>query len=447
MESILVFIVEDDPAYAEMLRYTVTRNPLFSAEVFLTGSEMLKNLQKEPAVICLDYFLPDLSGNVVLKRIREHMPDIPVVVISGQEDVRIATALYREGITDYIVKDHDTPNRIQYLMKHLSEKFDLKREIDDLREEVEKKYHYQDVIKGRSPVIRQVFNMIDKATRSGIPVMITGETGTGKDLVAKAIHFNSVRKRKPFVTVNVSGYTTDYIETELFGYEKGYLSTITARKTGQLQQAEKGTLYLDEITDLDYNLQGRLLKVIQDKEYVRPGGSEVVKLDFRMIVSSRKNIAEEIIGGRFREDLYYQLLGMPIELPPLRYRGEDILILAKYFIEQYSHDNKTPRYTLTPAAQEKLLRYSYPGNVRELKAVINLACVMTNSEMIDDVDISFNSSLPHSDFLMEENTLEEYNRKIIRFFLQKYNSNVLLVAEKLDIGKSTIYRMLKNKEI
>lgn len=447
MESIKVFIVEDDKAFGEMLRYFISLHPDFETEVFVTGTELLNNLYKDPDIISLDYSLPDISGLKVLKKIKEHDPELPVIVVSGQEDIGTALSLLKEGAYEYIVKDNDTKDRLWNALSHLKENLFLKKEIRDLKEEIGKRYDYENVIKGKSPVINQVFHLIDKATKTNISVILTGETGTGKDLVAKAIHYNSSRKKKPYIAVNITAIPEEMVEVELFGHEKGYTQNNPARKLGKLEIANKGTLFLDEISEMDVNMQSKLLKVLQEKEFTRVGGTEVIKTDFRLIVATNKNLGEEVQKGSFRQDLFYRLLGLPIELPPLRYRGNDILILAKHFVDEFCIENNLKKFAITSSAQEKLMKYSYPGNVRELKAIMELACVMTNTDYIDEIDISFNANVPRSDFLMEENTLEEYTRKIIRFYLQKYNNNVLLVAEKSDIGKSTIYRMLKNKEL
>ncbi len=447
MQAIKVFVVEDDPVYAEVLKHQLGLNPDYEIETFSNGEELLNNLYKKPSLITLDYTLPDFSGMQLFKKIKEFDRDLPVVVISGQEDILTAVDLLKEGAYDYIVKDQDTKDRLWNVLRNLKEKFELEREIVDLREEIGKKYDYENIIKGKSVVIRQIFNLIEKATKASIAVIITGETGTGKDLVARAIHYNSSRRRKPFVAVNVSAIPNELIESEFFGYEKGAFTGATSRKIGKIELANKGTLFLDEVADMDKNMQAKLLRVLQEKEITRIGGNAIIKTDIRLIVATNKNIAHEVQKGNFREDLYYRLLGLPIELPPLRYRGNDILILAKHFVDEFCKENQMKKLTITPAAQEKLMKYTYPGNVRELKAIMELACVMTSDENIDDVDISFNSSATQADFLMEEDTLEGYTKKIIKFYLQKYNNNVLMVAKKLDIGKSTIYRMIKYKEI
>jgi DNA-binding NtrC family response regulator len=288
---------------------------------------------------------------------------------------------------------------------------------------------------------------MEKATTNNITVSITGETGTGKELVAKAIHYNSTRKKKSFVAVNVAAIPKELIESELFGHEKGAFTGAVARRIGKFEEAHKGTLFLDEIGEMDLNMQAKLLRVLQEREVTRVGGNELVKIDVRLIVATHKNLLEEVQKGNFREDLYYRLLGLPIVVPPLRDRGSDIILLAKYFVEQFCKENKMPLLKISSEAQKKLLQYAFPGNIRELKAMAELAAVMANDDSIQPDDITFNATRNTADLLLRESTLKEYNQMILKHFLQKYDNNVLLVAQKLDIGKSTIYRMIKNGEV
>lgn len=447
MESFRIFIVEDDALYGEMLKHHLSLNPDNEVHLFKTGSDCLKNLYKNPNLISLDYSLPDMSGLEVMKAIRKENNEVPVVIVSGQEDISTAVALLREGAYDYFVKDDDTKDRLWNVIKKIRENLQLRSEISYLKEEIGKKYEFRNVIKGNSPVIKQIFGMIEKATRTNISVSITGETGTGKELVAKAIHYNSPRAKKPFVAVNVSAVPKELIESEMFGHEKGAFTGAVTRKIGKFEQAQGGTIFLDEVGEMDLNMQTKLLRVLQERELTRVGGNELIKIDARVIVASNRVLADEVQKGNFREDLYYRLLGLPVELPPLRYRGNDIIILAKYFTDEFCNENKMPKLSITEAAQQKLMKYPFPGNVRELRAVMELAAVLTDSDQIDDSHISFNSTDSAGSFLMEENTLAGYTRKIIRYYLQKHNNNVMVVAKKLDVGKSTIYRMIKEKQI
>lgn len=447
MESFRIFIVEDDPLYGEMLKHHLSLNPDNEVHLFKTGSDCVKNLYKMPSLISLDYSLPDMSGLDVMRHVKKEAPDVPVVIVSGQEDISTAVALLREGAYDYFVKDEDVKDRLWNIIKKIKENLQLKSEISLLKDEIGRKYEFRNVIKGTSPAIKQIFSLIEKATRSNITVSVTGETGTGKELVAKAIHYNSSRAKKPFVAVNVSAIPRDLIESEMFGHEKGSFTGAVTRKIGKFEQAQSGTLFLDEIGEMDQHMQAKLLRVIQERELNRVGGNDTIKVDTRLIVATNRNLAEEVQKGNFREDLYYRLLGLPIELPPLRYRGNDIIILAKFFVDEFCHENKISKLSIAETAQQKLMQYPFPGNVRELKAVMELAAVLTDSDTIEEQHISFNSTNASSNFLLEENTLEEYNSKIIRYYLDKYSNNVILVAKKLDIGKSTIYRMLKENRL
>jgi DNA-binding NtrC family response regulator len=251
----------------------------------------------------------------------------------------------------------------------------------------------------------------------------------------------------PFIAVNVTAIPKELIESEMFGYEKGAFTGAISRRIGKFEEANKGTLFLDEIADMDLNMQSKLLRALQEEEITRIGSNLTINLDVRLVVATNKNLVDEVRKGNFREDLYYRLLGLPIELPPLRERGNDLILLAKYFADEFCKKNKMPKLTISSNAFEKLKKYPYLGNVRELKAIVELAAVMTNTETIDENDISFTSATTMSDFLLQETTLEEYNKKIINHFLQKYDNKVRLVASKLGIGKTTIYRMIQNNEL
>ncbi|WP_114781582.1 sigma-54-dependent transcriptional regulator [Botryobacter ruber] len=442
-----IFIVEDDVWYSELLEYHLSLNPDYEIKKFHSGKDCIASLHERPNVITLDYSLPDKTGAEVLKKIKELNPDTYVVVISGQEDITTAVDLLKKGAYDYIVKNEDTPERLWNAITKIRENVSLREEISQLRQEISHKYDFSKVIIGNSDAIRKVFNMMDKATKTNITVSITGETGTGKELVAKAIHYNGPKRDTPYVAVNVAAIPRELIESELFGHEKGAFTGAMSRRIGKFEEANKGTIFLDEIGELDISLQAKLLRVLQEKEISRVGGNTVVPIDVRIIVATHKNLAEEVQKGNFREDLYYRLLGLPIHLPPLRNRASDILILAKHFMDAFAKENGMNRKSLSTDAQEKLLSYSYPGNIRELKALVELAVVLADGEIIQEQDINFNANSTEKGFFAKERSLKEYTVEIIQHFLDKYDYNILLVADKLDIGKSTIYRMIQNKEL
>lgn len=441
-----IFVVEDDPVYTKFLKYVFGLNPDYEAYFFSTGKELMGQLHQKPDVITLDYSLPDMTGEQVLKAIRDFDSTTNVIVVSAQESIGTAVNLLKMGAFDYIVKDDEAKNRILNSVANAVNKTTLVREIDRLKQEISIKYEFEKSIIGNSPAIRKVFDMLEKAVKSNITVSIYGETGTGKELVAKAIHYNSKRKNKPFIAINVAAIPRELLEGELFGYEKGAFTGAVSKRIGKFEEADEGTLFLDEIGELDQSLQAKLLRVLQEKEVTRIGSNQVIKLDARIVVATHKNLLEEVKAGRFREDLYYRLLGLPIALPPLRERGNDILILAKFFLDLFTKENQMNKIKITPEAQQKLTGYVYPGNVRELRSVIELAAVLCENSEIKDSDISFGNTPNDRAYLMKEMTLEEYTYHIIRTYLNKYDNNVLDVAARLDIGKSSIYRYLKEME-
>lgn len=443
MANFKIFIAEDDVWYSEILRYHLELNPEYEVKTFDSGKKLIKALHEKPDVVTLDYSLPDTNGKKLLSFLKKESPETQVVIISGQDDISTAVQLLKDGAYDYLVKDDDTKDRIWQTILHIRENASLKNEINHLKTEVQKKYDFSKSIKGNSPGIKKVFSLIEKAVTNNITVSITGETGTGKEVIAKAIHYNSERKKEPFVAINVTAIPSELIESELFGHERGAFTGAQTRRKGKFEEAGKGTIFLDEIGEMDAGMQSKLLRVLQEREVVRIGGNETVKLRCRVIVATHRDLLVEVKKGNFRQDLYYRLLGLPVELPPLRARKEDVLILAKHFIEEFAKENGKSPKKLSEKANQKLLGYSYPGNIRELKAVIELSTVLADGDEIEAVNINFPSSDPLADLTLEEKSLKEYNNVIIKHFLNKYDNNVVEAAKALDIGKSTIYRMLK----
>lgn len=447
MEPYSIFIVEDDPWYGEILEYHLSLNPDYTITRFGTGKDCLDNLHRKPDLITVDFSLPDMTGDKLFEKIHAADNQLPVIVISGQEEITVAVDLLKKGVRDYLVKDDNTKDLLWNAVIKVRETGSLKKEVEKLKEELGQKFAFEKTIVGQSASLKKVFTLMEKATKTNINVSITGETGTGKEVVAKAIHYNCDRKKKNFVAVNMAAIPKELIESELFGHEKGAFTGAVARKAGKFEEANGGTIFLDEIAELDLSLQSKLLRVLQEREVIRVGGNEKVKLDVRLIVATHKDLTEEVRLGHFREDLYYRIIGLPIELPPLRERGNDILILAKFFADEFVKDNHLEPLSLTEDAREKLMRYSFPGNVRELKAMIELAAVMSNGKEITAADINYTSTRGGENFMIEEKSLRQYTCDIITYFLKKYDNDVLKVAERLDIGKSTIYKMIQQKEI
>lgn len=441
-----IFVVEDNDWYNRLLIHNLSLNPDYEIESFTTGTDCLKNLHKNPDVITLDYRLPDMKGLEILKKIKAENEEIQVILISEQSEIEVVVDLLKYGAYDYIVKSNDIRERLLNTVQNIREGINLKREIVSLRSEIKKKYSYQNTIVGTSNATTKIFGLIEKATRTNITVTITGETGTGKELVAKAIHYNSPRSSKPFVAVNMAAIPKDLTESELFGHEKGAFTGANFRRIGKFEEANGGTLFLDEIAEMDISLQAKLLRALQEKEIVPVGSNKPVKTNCRIIVATNQNFQEAVKNGTFRQDLYYRLFGFPIELPPLRERENDIIVLSKHFIKEFCAENNLPIKLLSKPAVDRLLSYSFPGNIRELKSVIELAITLSDQDEINAENIILGNEALLSDNINNEMSLREYNIRIVKKYLEKFDNNIKLVAEKLDIGVATIYRMLKEEE-
>ena len=438
-----IFVVEDNEWYNKLLVHNLSLNPDYEIESFSTGKELIQNLHKSPDVITLDYRLPDIRGLELLKKIKIENEDIQVILISEQDDIEVVVELLKHGAYDYIVKTEHIRERLLNTVQNIKKGVRLQREIVSLRKEVKRKYSYENTIIGNSAATKRIYDLIEKATRTNISVTVTGETGTGKELVAKAIHYNSKREAKPFVAVNVAALPADLIESELFGHEKGAFTGANFRRIGKFEEADGGTLFLDEIAEMDFTLQAKLLRALQEKEIVRVGSNKPVKTNCRIIVATNKNLQELVMKGNFRQDLYYRLFGLSVELPPLRERGNDIIILSKHFIKEFCAENDFPQKMLSKTAVDKLLSYSFPGNIRELKSVIELAVTVSESDEISAENIILGNEALMPENIGKEMTLREYNIRIVKSYLDKYDNDPNLVADKLGIGVATVYRMLK----
>lgn len=441
-----VFVIEDDDWYAEFLTYHLSLRPEIRVERYATGKEALSNLYKQPVFVTLDFRLPGENGDVLLKKIKEYDPSIEVVVISEQGDIETAIGLMKAGAFDYLVKSDEIPDKLQKVITLLMENRSLRSEVRQLREEVSRKYDFQNLIIGDSPPMQKIFRQMERTISTNITVMVSGETGTGKELVAKSIHYNSKRSKGPFVEVNMAAIPLELAESELFGHVKGaFTGAITSRK-GKFVEANGGTLFLDEIGEAEPAIQVKLLRALQERVVVPVGADQPIEFDCRIVAATHRNLAEEVKNGNFRQDLFYRLFGVQIDLPPLRDRGQDIITLAQHFIDAFCKENGMEPKTLTSGAKKKLLNYAFPGNIRELKSLSELACVMADGDKIDEDELNFGPDLGMDSMFMEGLTLKQYTHKIIRHYLDKYDQDIKTVASKLDIGQSTIYRMLKEEK-
>ena len=438
-----VFVVEDNDWFNKMIVHSLSQNPDISVKGFFTGDELMKSLHEIPDVITLDYKLPDTNGQLLLKKIKEFNQDIEVIIISEQNDIEVAVDLLRQGAYDYLVKSPDMHSRLFNNVSNLLKKSNLEDRIEYLQKEVETKFTFSNTIIGQSKAITDTFTLLQKASTSNINVSITGETGTGKELVAKAIHYNSDRKNKSFVAVNMAAIPKELIESELFGHEKGAFTGAIEKRKGKFAEANGGTIFLDEIAEMDLPMQTKLLRVLQEREVTPVGSNTPIKIDCKLIIATHHDLKKLVDEKRFREDLFFRIMGLKIHLPPLRDRGQDVLLIAKKHIEDFCNSNNMPVKTLTEKACRKLLSYPFPGNVRELKTVIEVAVVMSDDNSIDEHNITFQHSDLVSQISNEELTMREYNYKIIKLMLSKYNEDIPQVSKILDISPATIYRILK----
>ncbi|MFM1745282.1 MAG: hypothetical protein RLZZ630_1219 [Bacteroidota bacterium] len=383
-----IFLIEDDMMVAAIISKKVLA--LENTEIihFVTGEECLSALNEKPDIVIIDYNLPGIDGLTLLKQVKINSPGSMVIVCSGQDEMRVAIDCLDNGANKYIIKDEMMLINLENELKNLSMNVTLKREVEFLQDQIIDRNKYSNIIGHSQPILR-VLRLIQKVEKNNMMVLITGQSGTGKELVAKALHYNSPRARKPFVVVNMGAIPSELIESELFGHEKGAFTDARERRIGKFEQAEGGTIFLDEIGEMELGMQAKLLRILQEKEVTRIGSNKTIKLDFRLVAATNRNLTEEVKAGRFREDLFYRIQGFLIHLPPLNQRGEDILLLAKAFLKEFCEQNRLPQLTIEKGACQFMLDYKWPGNIRELKAVIERAALMAEVSRITVEDLTF----------------------------------------------------------
>jgi DNA-binding NtrC family response regulator len=407
----------------------------------------MEDFHKNPQLVIFSIAMSDLSGSVFLKKIKKYDPDITMVFITSEGKTDQISQLLNLGAYSFINRDKDSEDRVWDVINNALLEVYQKSELMRLRTELGKKYKYTNILRGKSQWMQELYATIDKAAKSSIPVSLFGESGTGKKLIAKTIHYHSGYGNNPFIEVNLAAIPEELVEVELFGSEKTPIQAEKEIRQGKFEEAQRGTLYIKEIDKLTPMMQDKFATVLREKFFFRIGSENPLKFNSRIIIASSVNLLDYVNKGKFKEDLYYKLLGLPIRVIPLRERENDVIYLSRYFLNQFCRENELEKLNITPEAQEKLLNYPYPGNVRELKAIIDLAAVMVTDGAILPEHVNFYSTNPMANLLLKENTLYEYTRQIIRNFMQKYNDDIMIVAKKLDVGKSTIYRMRKNGEI
>ena len=383
-----IFIVEDDAMVATLIRQSLSKNPDFEIQHFESAEECLNNLHLNPDIVTIDYLLPGMNGVGLMRRIKDYNASIMCILVSGQDSLEVVVDSYKSGAQDYIIKNDNLFVNLENSIKNLSMNVVLKKENEMLKDQIIDRHKYSNIM-GSSNAVLRILRLIQKVEKSNMMVLVTGQSGTGKELVARALHYNSPRARKNFVTVNMRAIPEEVIESELFGHEKGAFTDARERRIGKFEEANEGTIFLDEIGEMPLSLQATLLRVLHETASQRIGSTKTIKLACRMVAATNRNLALEVKEGRFREDLFYRIQGFLIHLPPLKERGDDIILLAKHFLDLYAQANKTPVAQLSNEAAKFMLDYEWPGNIRELKAVMERAAILADNATISVDDLMF----------------------------------------------------------
>lgn len=382
-----VFIIEDNIMYAAAMQQALANEP-YDIEVFHSGQEFLDNLHRDPDVVTIDYMLPDMSGMDVLKKIQEYNSDLNCIFLSGQEDVNKVVEAYKNGVKSYIVKNDNAIVELKQAVKNCLSTVSLKKEVALLNEEIVDRGKYAKIV-GESNAMMRVLKLIQRVEKTDTLVMITGDSGTGKELIAEAIHMNSLRKKKPYVAINIAAIPANLLEDELFGHERGDFTGASGRRKGRFEEANGGTIFLDEIGEMDIQLQTKLLRVLQEKVVTRLGSNKSIKLDIRIVCATNKNLGDLVKKGDFREDLYYRIQGFLIHLPKLKDRGSDVILVAEKFLPIHCEKHGIPPKKISEGAKQALLNHPFPGNVREVIALMERCVLMSDGVEVEASDLIF----------------------------------------------------------
>jgi len=449
-----ILVADDEQSMREFLEIMFKKEG-YHVSLAPNGEEVLKLAEKEIFdLVLLDIRMPKLDGISVLKKLKTISPETIVIMITAYASADTAIKAMKEGAYDYITKPFKV-EEIKLIIKNALEKKNLQRENIILKQVVRDRYHFDNIV-GQSPKMLALYDLLEKVSPTKTNILITGESGTGKELVAKAIHYNSPRKDKPFVTLNCGAIPEPLIESELFGHMKGAFTDAIATKKGLFELADEGTIFLDEISELPLLMQVKLLRVLQDKEFKRVGGTEDIRVDVRIISATNKDLEEGVREKRFREDLFYRLNVIQIKIPPLREKREDIPLLTTHFLKKYSEELNKNISTISPEALRILLNYDYPGNVRELQNIIERAVALESTQDLTAQNLSsyLDEQLPlkkrpldleiPSEGIDLEKVVEELERTLLVKALEKTKGIKKKAADLLHINfRSMRYRLEK----
>lgn len=443
MSTLNIMVVDDEEAMRESLAAWLESS---GHEVGLadSGPRALDLLDGGTYdLVLLDIKMPGMDGHELLRRIREHHPGIMVVMITAYGSIESAVAAMKEGANDYLLKPFD-PKQLMLLIEKMASQKELMSDYRLVRARLsELEGSGFGALIGGSEAMRAVFRRVEEVAQADIPVLITGETGTGKELVARAIHARSIRNCGPFVAINCGAVPQQLLESELFGHERGAFTGAVRTRLGRLEMADHGSLFLDEVGEISAQMQVNLLRALEEKRFLRVGGSREVESDFRLICATHRDMQALVEEGRVRSDFFYRINVISIHVPPLRERGDDIALLARHFVQQFSSEISKPIQELTPNAYRLLSRHSWPGNVRELLNVIERAVVVSQGPLIDSGDLTFLGPEPVAP--KSGATLEEVETLHIRRTLEECDWNVSRAAEILGINRGTLTRHIKRQ--
>lgn len=452
LKTTKILIVDDDPGHLTTLK-TITKSWGYTVETANDGVVAVDTVKSGPVdLILMDVRMTNMSGIEALGQIKDYNPSIPVIIMTAYSSVESAVEALKSGAYDYLIKPLDF-EVLKLTIERASEHAGLKAENRALKEHLRSDYDIANII-GRSQPMKKLMDMMSMVAPSEATVLITGESGTGKELIARSLHFNSPRKEKPLVVVNCASITETLLESELFGHEKGAFTGADKRREGRFMQANHGTIFLDEIGETSPTMQAKLLRVLQEKEVQRVGSEETIKVDVRIVAATNRNLEADVANGRFREDLFYRLNVMNLNVPPLKERQEDIPLFAQHFLKKFADKNRKTVKGFVPLAVDMLLNYDWPGNVRELENAIERAVILLTGEHITEKQLPLNITKKYPDLSTSPiaaapvmdgtRSMEEIEKEAILATLKASGGNKSETARRLGITRKTLHNKLKN---
>ncbi|MES0446243.1 MAG: sigma-54 dependent transcriptional regulator [Desulfobacterales bacterium] len=452
LKTTKILIVDDDPGHLTTLK-TITKSWGYTVETANDGVVAVDMVKSGPVdLILMDVRMTNMSGIEALGQIKDYNPSIPVIIMTAFSSVESAVEALKSGAYDYLIKPLDF-EVLKLTIERACEHAGLKAENRALKEHLRSDYDIANII-GRSQPMKKLLDMMSMVAPSEATVLITGESGTGKELIARSLHFNSPRKEKPLVVVNCASIAETLLESELFGHEKGAFTGADKRREGRFMQANHGTIFLDEIGETSPTMQAKLLRVLQEKEVQRVGGEDTIKVDVRIVAATNRNLEADVANGRFREDLFYRLNVMNLNVPPLKDRQEDIPLLAQHFLNKFADKNRKTVKGLVPLAVDMLLNYDWPGNVRELENAIERAVILLTGEHITEKQLPLNITKKYPDLSTSPiaaapvmdgtRSMEEIEKEAILATLKASGGNKSETARRLGITRKTLHNKLKN---